>query len=353
MMTSLNIRKSYPDAVDSGEQLEDVLSTPTDAVIETMGRVDGDIILLGVGGKMGPTLARMARRASDEAGVKRRVYGVSTFNSDRTLRSRLEAWGVRTVACDMLDADQVGALPKTPHVIYMAGMKFGATGNESLTWAVNAFMPGQICHHFRESRFVAFSTANVYGLTPVCRGGALESDPLAPVGEYAASCAGRERIFEHFSLAFGMPMVLVRLSYATELRYGVLVDMARRVYDHQPVDLTMGNLNAIWQGDANAVTLLALERTSSPPLVLNVSGPELLSVRQVCETFGRLMNRPVRFHCREAEDAIVVNCQHATRLFGYPRVSADQMIDWIADWVLRGGENMGKPTHFEVRDGKY
>jgi nucleoside-diphosphate-sugar epimerase len=341
-----------PDSITGVEQLEELLSEPTAGVIDTLGRLDGDLLVLGVGGKMGPTLARMARRASDLAGVRRRVVGVSRFSS-ASLEKQLQAHGVESIPCDLLDPAQLDRLPDAANVVYMTGMKFGATGQEALTWAMNSYLPGLVCTKYRRSRVVAFSTGNVYGLTPLHLGGSLESDPLNPMGDYAQSCVGRERIFEHFSRTAGIPVALLRLNYATELRYGVLVDLARRVQAGEPIDVTMGCLNAIWQADANAMALRAFDHLASPPFVLNIAGPELLSVRRLAEEFGRLLERPVEFRGAQAADAFLSNGQLGHRLFGYPRVGVGQMVHWIADWVRRGGETLGKPTHFEVRDGKF
>jgi NAD dependent epimerase/dehydratase family len=341
-----------PDSVRDVEHLEELLSEPTGHVIDTLSRLDGDLVLLGAGGKMGPTLARMARRAFDAAGVRHRVIAVARFSSGG-LAERLRAHGIETVRCDLLDPAQLDGLPDAANVIYMTGMKFGATGQEALTWAMNSYLPGMVCTKYRRSKIVAFSTGNVYGLTPVSLGGSLECDPLAPVGEYAMSCVGRERIFEHFSRSLRMPLALLRLNYATELRYGVLVDVAQRVQAGLPVDVAMGCLNAVWQGDANAMALCAFDHAISPPLVLNLAGPETLSVRRVAEEFGRLLERPAQFTGSESGDALLSNGQLGHRLFGYPRVSAGQLLRWIADWLRRGGPTLGKPTHFEVRDGKF
>jgi nucleoside-diphosphate-sugar epimerase len=340
------------DRIENVEHLEDLLSEPTGPAVEALARLDGDLILLGVGGKMGPTLARMARRASDRAGARRRVVGVARF-SGAGLESRLRAHGVETVRCDLLDPAQLAALPDAPNVVFMTGMKFGSTGQEARTWAMNCWLPGLVCEKFRRSRIVAFSTGNVYGLTPATRGGSVETDPLDPAGDYAMSCVGRERIFEHFSRTCQIPMVLLRLNYAVEMRYGVLVDLAQRVWAGQPVGLSMGCFNAVWQADANAAALAAFAHMASPPRVLNVAGPEVLSVRRVAEAFGLLFGKPVVFEGAESADALLSNGQLGHRLFGYPRVGAGQMIHWIADWVRRGGETLGKPTHFEVRDGKF
>ena len=343
----------YPlAAIESVEQLEDLLSEPTDGVRQTLARLDGDLMFLGVGGKMGPTLARMARRADRDNGSRRRLLGVSRFSTPGE-RQRLEEHGIETLACDLLDLDQLEKLPDAANVVFMTGMKFGASGNESRTWAMNSFLPGLVARKYRGSRLVAFSTGNVYGLSPLRLGGSLETDVPRPQGEYSQSCLGRERVFEHFSRTDNLPTVLLRLNYATELRYGVLVDVARKVLAGAPVDLTMGHFNALWQGDANAMTLCAFDCVSSPPCTLNLAGPELLSVRRVAEEFGRLLGRPVRFEGSESGDAFLSNGQLGHRLFGYPRVGPSQMMAWIADWVGRGMTTLDKPTHFEVRDGNF
>jgi nucleoside-diphosphate-sugar epimerase len=341
-----------PDAIDNVGQLEERLSEPSPGAIEALARLEGDLLILGVGGKMGPTLARMARRASDAAGVRRRVLGASRFSSPR-LETMLRDHGVETIRCDLLDPDQLGRLPDAPNVVFMTGMKFGSTGQEALTWAMNVWLPGMVGRKFRSSRIVAFSTGNVYGLSPVALGGSVESDPPRPLGDYAMSCLGRERILEYFSRLHGTPLVLLRLNYATELRYGVLADIARRVFAGEAIDLAMGHLNAIWQADANAVALQAFSLVASPPRVLNVAGPELLSVRRVAEEFGRLFGKPVTFRGTESPDALLSSAQQAHQLFGYPRVGVRQLVEWIADWVRRGGEDLGRPTHFEVRDGNF
>jgi nucleoside-diphosphate-sugar epimerase len=345
-------RPSHPAAVHSIEQLEHLLSEPTAGVVDTLGRLEGDLILLGVGGKMGPTLARMAQRAGEAAGVRRRILGVSRFSAG-DLEGQLQAQGIETILCDLLDPVQLDRLPDVANVIYMAGMKFGATGQEALTWAMNSYLPGMVCQKYRRSRIVAFSTGNVYGLTPVHLGGSVESDPLNPQGDYAMSCLGRERIFAHFGQTLDIPLALLRLNYATELRYGVLVDLAQQVQAGQAINVTMGHLNAIWQADANAMALQAFDHVATPPFVLNLAGPETLSVRRVGEHFGRLLGKDVAFSSSEAPDAFLSNGQFGHRLFGYPRVTAQQMVHWIADWVQRGGVSLGKPTHFDVRDGKF
>jgi nucleoside-diphosphate-sugar epimerase len=338
----------------SVEELEERLSSPTEAVIDTMHALEGDLVVLGVGGKMGPTLARMAKRASDLAGVKRRVIGVSRFSQPSSeLQDRLRFWGIETHRCDLLDARAYAQLPDAPNVVFMAGMKFGSTGNESLTWAMNAFVPGLAMERYRESRVVAFSTGNVYGLSPVERGGSREEDSLHPVGEYALSCLGRERILEHFSRVNRTKLSVIRLNYAVELRYGVLVDVAQKVFAGQPVPLGMGHFNAIWQADANATAVQSFHHASVPPFVINVTGPETLSVVQVARRFGELFQKQPVLEGAESPDALLSNAGKALELFGPPRMNVDEMLPLIANWVRRGGESLNKPTHFESRTGRF
>jgi nucleoside-diphosphate-sugar epimerase len=343
---------SWPEQIADVEQLEDLLSAPPASVVEMMKRTPGDVLVLGVAGKMGPTLARMAKRAALAADTPRRVIGVARFSTPG-VESRLHAQGIETIHCELLDPAQLERLPDAPNVIYMAGRKFGATSNEGLTWAMNAYLPGMVTQRFRRSRIAAFSTGNIYGVTPVSSGGPDESAPLEPVGDYAMSCLGRERIFDYFSRDLGVPVALLRLNYACEMRYGVLVDVARKVWAGQPVDVTMGHLNTLWQGDANAMSLLALEHAASPPFVVNIAGPEVLEVRGVAEEFGRLMGKNVVLSGHEAPDALLSDGSKGHRLFGRPRVDIPTLIRWIADWTMRGGETLDKPTHFEVRDGKF
>ncbi len=334
------------------EELEGHLSEPAPGVIEMMKRLDGDIIVLGAGGKMGPTLTRMAKRASDAAGVKRRVIGASIFPSERDRRA-LNAAGVETIDCDFLDQNQLDALPDAPNVVFMVGMKFGSVGAEALTWAINVYLPGMVAQRYAKSRIVAFSSGNVYKFVPVESGGSDENCPTEPIGDYAMSVLGRERILDHFSRTLNIPTVLIRLNYAVELRYGVLVDIAQKVWAGEPVDVANGHVNVIWQRDANAMILQAFEKASSPPYVLNVSGPEFLSVRKVAEQYGQMMGKKVSITGTESGDALLSNGSLAYSLYGKPETSVQQMMEMIADWVMRGGENIGKPTHFETRDGKF
>ena len=333
-------------------QLEELLSEPTNGVVGALGSLEGDIMVLGVGGKMGPTLARMAKKASELAGVKRRVIGVSRFSSS-VFEAQLQAWGVETVRCDLLDRGSLVKLPEAANVIFMAGMKFGSTGQEWLTWAINTLLPGLVADRYRDSRIAVFSTGNVYGLSPIAEGGSREEDALNPSGEYAMTCLGRERIFEHFSRANQTKMTILRLNYASELRYGVLLDIAQRVNAGQPVSLSMGYLNTIWQADASAMSLESLRWAAAPPNIINITGPELLSVRSVAEEFGKKLRKPVRFEGTESGDALLSNARKSYGLFGRPRVSAQQLIDWTVDWVRRGGTTLAKPTHFEERAGHF
>jgi len=333
-------------------ELEELLSEPAEATVRALTELEGDIVVLGVAGKMGPTLARVAKRASETANVERRVIGVSRFSTPG-LERQLTEWGIETVRCDLLDRKSLAELPEAANVVHMAGMKFGSTGQESLTWAMNSYLPGLVSERYCKSRIAVFSTGNVYGLTPVSQGGSCEGDELNPAGEYAMSCLGRERIFEHFSRTSNIPMTILRLNYATELRYGVLVDIAHRVHAGEVVPLAMGYLNAIWQGDACDMSLQSLLHASVPPLVVNIAGPELLSVRKIAEEFAEKLGKSVRFERVEATDALLSNAERAYRLFGRPHVSAEQLTSWIADWVSRRGATLAKPTHFEERSGRF
>jgi hypothetical protein len=332
---------SNPTSIQNVEQLEQLLSEPTRGAIQAMGALDGDIAVLGVGGKMGPTLARMAKRASEMAGVKRRVIGVARFSSP-TLERRLQTWGVETVRCDLLDNKSLSGLPDAANVVFMAGMKFGTAGQEPLTWAINSLLPGLVADRYRQSRIAVFSTGNVYGLSPISRGGSREEDALNPSGEYAMSCVGRERTFEYFSRKHNTRMTILRLNYATELRYGVLLDIALQVHAGRAVRLSMGYLNAIWQADASAMSIESLGCATSPPNVINIT-----------EEFGKRLNKPVTFDSEESSDALLSNAQKSYQLFGRPRVSVQQIMDWIAEWVSKSGTTLAKPTHFEERAGRF
>jgi nucleoside-diphosphate-sugar epimerase len=323
------------------------MSTPSAGLMADLAKVPGDIMVLGVGGKMGPTLARMAKRAARD----RRVIGVARF-SDAGLREKLESHGVECIAADLLSREALAALPDVPNIVFMAGRKFGSQGSEWLTWAMNAHVPALVAERFHASRIVAFSTACVYPFVSVASGGAKENVAPTPPGEYANSCVARERMFEHFSHRFGTAGRLIRLSYAIDMRYGVLHDLAAKVLAKETIDLAMGHANIIWQGDANEWALRALAHCTTPTSALNVSGP-IISVRAAAEGLARRLGVTPMFSGREAETAWLIDCAKAESLFGKPQVSLDTLLDWTADWASRGLDSLGKPTHYEVRDGNY
>jgi nucleoside-diphosphate-sugar epimerase len=345
-------RDTLPATIAGECELETLLSEPTDRLVRTMARLDGDIIVLGAGGKMGPTLTRMAKRSADVSGPPRRVIAVSRFG-DPSGEAALKERGIETIRCDLLDEAAVARLPAAANVIFMAGRKFGSTGAESLTWATNCLVPAAICRHFAASRIVAFSTGNVYGLTETGRGGSTENDVPQPVGEYAMSCLGRERLFDYFSTTRGTPVAIVRLNYAVEMRYGILADLAQRILAGEPVDLAMGYVNVIWQADASAMALCALERAASPPFVVNLAGLEELSVRAVSLDLATRLDRSVRFHGEEGPDALLSNGRLGAELLGPLRVPSSRLIEWTADWLARGGATSGKPTYFHSRAGRF
>ncbi len=340
---------SLPERFESVEQLEEFMTRPSPALTAALGSLEGGIIVLGVGGKMGPTLARLAKRAAP----KKRIVGVARF-SEPGLRESLEAAGVECIAADLLDRAQVEKLPKLDNLVYMAGRKFGSAGREDLTWAMNAHVPGIVGEACAGQRFVAFSTGCVYPYVPVLHGGATEDTPAQPPpGDYANSCVARERIFEYFSRLHNAPGRMIRLNYSIDMRYGVLYDVAVKVFSGEPLDLAMGHVNVIWQGDANAMILRALSAATVPASPLNISGPETVSVRALALAFGRRFKREPVLTGKEADTAWLINTGEATCLFGYPSVPLGRMIDWVADWIARDMPSLGKPTHFEARDGKF
>jgi nucleoside-diphosphate-sugar epimerase len=338
--------------ITTDAELEEVLSRPSDADAEAVAKLDGDLLILGVGGKMGPSLARRARRAADKAGVLKRIVAVARF-SDASLRENLAAHGIETITSDLLEPGALTKLPDIPNVIFMAARKFGTTGSEDLTWAMNTFLPGLIAERYRGARIVAFSTGNVYPLRHATEGGAVESTPVAPVSEYAQSALGRERMFEYGSRQWRTPVAILRLNYAIDLRYGVLLDIGMSVFERRPVDLRMALVNVIWQGDANSVCLRSFEHCQSPPMILNLTGPETLSVRHLAEEFGRRFNLQPSFTSEEMPTALLSNAAKCHQLFGEPSVTVPEMLDWTAAWVSLGGSRLNKPTHFQVRDGKF
>jgi len=340
------------EAPRSEEELDALLSAPCAATIAALARAPGDIIVLGAGGKMGPTLARMAARARDAENSHRRVIAVSRFSAGG-VQASLQAAGVETISCDLLDRGAVAKLPDAPNVVFMAGQKFGTHDAPSRTWMMNVVMPAICAERYAGSRIVAFSTGNVYPLTPVSSGGARESDATAPIGEYAETCVGRERVFEHFAAARGTKVAIVRLNYAIALRYGVLTDLALKIAGGVPIPLAMGHVNVIWQGDANRAALELLPHASNPPLIVNVTGTATLSVRSIATALGNRLGREPRFEGKEAPDALLSNTDRMRSLLAAPETSLDTMLDWVAEWLNAERPLLGKATHFEARDGKF
>ncbi|QEF96615.1 NAD dependent epimerase/dehydratase family protein [Stieleria maiorica] len=341
-----------PDRIEDESQLETLLVAPSAELVEFAASLSGPIVVLGAGGKMGPTLAARAQAAIDQAGADAHVVAVSRF-SDPAAREWLKGYGVQTIAADLLCQDSLSQLPDANTIVYLVGSKFGTRQNPSHTWAVNTIAPALAMQRYPTSTFVALSTGNVYPFSPIDRGGSLESDPLAPVGEYAYAAVGRERIFDHFSRQDGTPVAMIRLNYATDLRYGVLTDLATKVARGETIDLAQGYFNCIWQGDANDLILRALPLAESPPRPINLTSVETFSVREVATRFAELMNCSVRFSGQESETALLSNASQCSELLGAPATPMQQVIRWTADWVQHGGRLLGKPTHFEVRDGAF
>ena len=336
------------------DELDDVLSEPRAATVEALRRAPGDIVVLGAGGKMGPTLARMAVRAADKADgpKRRRVIAVSRF-SEAHARDELERKGIETISADLLDSAAVAALPDARNVIFMAGQKFGTSEAPSRTWMMNVVVPAHCARRYPTSRIVAFSTGNVYPLRGVLGGGATEATKPQPLGEYAASCLGRERVFEYYASEESTHVAIMRLNYANDLRYGVLADLAMRIKGDRLVPLAMGYVNVIWQGDANRIALEMLPLATTPPFVLNVTGRDTLSVRTLAIELGNRLNKKPDFDGAEAPDALLSDTSKLRSHLGAPEMSLDTMLDWTADWVRENRPMLGKPTHFETRDGSF
>jgi nucleoside-diphosphate-sugar epimerase len=344
--------QALPECIGTEEQLEELLTRPRAALVEFIKTIASPLLLLGAGGKMGPTLAVLAKRAAAAAHHPLEVIAVSRF-SDRRARAWLEARQVKTIACDLLDAQAVQKLPDANAILYLVGLKFGTAQNPAATWAMNTLVPARVTERYPRARITALSTGNVYPLAEVRGGGSPETAPLTPLGEYANAAVGRERLFEFCSRDRQTPITLLRLFYAVELRYGVLVDIARKVHLGEPVELANGHFNCIWQGDANELVLRALALAASPPSVWNLCRPELFSVRAVASRLGELFGRPAQFAGTEAPTALVGNSARLCAALGPPSVPLEAMLRWVAHWVKQGGRNLGKPTHFEVRDGNY
>jgi nucleoside-diphosphate-sugar epimerase len=333
-------------------RLDHALAKPSVALIEDMKRIGGDILVLGAGGKMGPSLCALAQNAARAAGIEKKVYAVSRFGDAETVR-RLEEQGITVLPTDLLKEGALDELPDAENVIFMAGKKFGTNGQEPYTWAMNAWLPALVAQRYRNARIVAFSSGNLYPIVRAVSGGAAESVAPAPVGEYPQSVLARERCFEYGSLQYGTKVLLFRLNYAIDLRYGVLYDIARKVYSGETVSVSNPCFNCIWQGDANAIAIRCLLHGSSPAAKLNVTGPETVSVRYAAERFAQLFQVEPKISGEEPNDAYLSNSAECVRLFGYPSVCLDQMIRWQAEWILQGGRSLDKPTHFEEREGNY
>jgi nucleoside-diphosphate-sugar epimerase len=340
---------AFPARFADETALEDFMTAPGPELVRELGGLDGDVLVLGVGGKMGPTLARMAKRAAPG----KRVIGVARF-SEKGLREKLEKTGVECLPCDLLDRAALEQLPKVKNVVFMAGHKFGAAGNPALTWAMNTGVPLMVAEAFRASRIVSFSTICVYPYAAVDGPGAREDERTEPpAGDYANSCVGREQMFFYGSQKWGTPGRIVRLSYAIDMRYGVLYDVASKVFAGEPVDAGMGYVNVIWQGDANEQALRLLAHCTTPATPINITGPQKISVRWLAMEFGKRFGKPATVTGKEAPTAWVVDTTASQKLLGAPRVPIERMVDWVADWVAHGGKSLGKATHFETRDGKY
>ncbi|MHC4325191.1 MAG: NAD-dependent epimerase/dehydratase family protein [Planctomycetota bacterium] len=327
--------------------LEDILSEPTEATKEIVAGLKGDIVVLGAGGKMGPTLAMMLKKASPG----KRIYAISRF-SDKAVRNRIEQAQVETIEADLLDESHYHKLPEVENVFYLAGMKFGSTGNQPLTWALNSFVPALVARHYKNSRIVAYSTGNVYPLLETSGGGATEQTAPEPLGEYAQSCLGRERMFEYFSQLYKMPVTLVRLNYANEPRYGIIVDLTSKILNDEPIDLTMGAVNLIWQRDANDYIIRAIG-LASPPAVLNVTGPDIISIRSLAGQIGKTLGKKPKFVSREASSALLSDASYCLSTFGLPQTTLEQMIAMITKWVAAGKKTLNKPTKYGIRNGKF
>lgn len=335
------------------KEIEQLLVTPSQDLINEVKKIEGDIIILGISGKIGYNLSALLMNSLEEAGINKKVYGAARFSSGLEERQKFEDLGIKTLVCDFLKEEDLAQLPQVENVIYMVGYKFGSTGNEPYSWAVNSYVPGRIASIYKNSRIVAFSTGCVYPLVKVTKGAPNEDYPLDPVGEYAQSCLGRERIFEYFSRENATPIVIFRLNYAIDVHYGVLLEILQSVMQEEPIDLAMGSVNVIWQPDVSEMAIRSLLHVESPAKVLNITGPETLSVRWIAEHFGKLVNKEVAFLNEESDTALLSNAAMSHKLFGYPKTSVHEMMDILVEWVTQGGEILDKPTHFQEREGKY
>ena len=334
------------------EKLNEMLTTPSDKLVDDIAKLKGDIMVLGAGGKMGPTLCRLAKRAIEKAGVSKKVIAVSRF-SDPIALDYLHSNGIVTISCDLLDVEALNKLPEVENIIYMAGRKFGTDGQEYLTWAMNSTLPAFVAYKFRKSNIVVFSSGNIYPIVPLSSGGCTEEDKVGPVGEYAMSCLARERAFEYAAKQYGTKVFIYRLNFAVDLRYGVLYDCAKKIMDGTPISLTTPCFNFIWQGSANEIAIRALLHCGSPAVKMNVTGPETVSIKYASKKLGKLLNKEPVFTGEEQNNAYLNNASLAMETFGYPEVSCETLIRWQAEYILDGGRVIDKPTHFEERKGSY
>ena len=341
-----------PQQIKNIQELDDFLTQPSKELIKSLRKISGDLMILGAGGKMGISLAILAKRALVESGSDKKVYAVSIY-TDEIGPEELRRNGVEVISCDLLNDKELQSLPDVENIIYMVGMKFGTIGQEATTWVINSYLPGVVCNRFKNSRIVLFSTGNVYPFVSVKSKGCKETDTVGPVGEYAQSALGRERIFEYFAQKNNISGLIFRLNYAIDLRYGVLLDIAQKVFSQQPIYLEMGYANMIWQGSANEIALRCLEHVQSPPTILNVTSNEVYSIREIANRFGKIFNLNPVFEGRETETALLSDATKSCEMFGKPAVDLEDMIRWIVHWIQSDGQTINKPTHFETRDGKY
>lgn len=335
------------------QHIEDLMNTPSLELIEDVKKIEGDIIILGVSGKIGYNLSILLTKALKQAGKNNKVIGVARFSDGVKTRAKFDALGMETIICDFLDDASLKSLPQAENVIFMAGYKFGSSGNEDYTWAINSYLPGKVAEHFSQSRIVAFSTGCVYPLVDLASAAPSEEDEVGAIGEYAQSCLGRERIFEYFAKKNDTPTLIFRLNYAIDVRYGVLLELAKTIYNDEPIDLTMGQVNVIWQPDVSEAAIRSLLHTTVPANMLNITGPETLSVKWISERMGEKMGKEVQFESKEAPTALLNNASKSHELFGYPKTTIREMIDIICEWVMLGGDMVDKPTHFQEREGRY
>lgn len=335
------------------EKIKESMYIPSEELVDDIKKIDGDIMILGVSGKMGVNLAKLAKRASDKSESKKKIYGVARFSESDGIREDLESEGIETIKCDFMSEDELDRLPKVKNIIYMVGYKFGTVGNEDYAWAINSYLPGRIADKYKDSNIVAFSTGCVYPLVRMSAGAPSEEFPPEAVGEYAQSCLGRERIFQYFSKQNKTPMTIYRLNYAIDLRYGIVSEIAKAVLNEYPIDLTMGHANVIWQKDACEIAIRCLLVTSTPANIVNVTGPETVSIRWMAERFAEKFNKTPKFIGSESDIALLSNASKAHAIFGYPKTTIREMIDITAQWLTNGGDTIDKPTHFQERQGKY